>query len=526
MDQFGVLVESMGFKSQRSAPMAHLKSKPKTNFSFPQERENPSRSPLYGDSFVDDLDGIFQAKNNGNSEKSHNYFDDGNYLFGGSFVNSNPQAATQQGSIDLELVFDFKKNSKESSNLYDDLLTSGPRQSNDLFGDFRMNSESSKEDNQETESQFDDLIPGFGGIGPSSNESENHGLESETKFSQPSMANDPFSVFESPTADASSWPFSDPVEQNAGKGSVESSIDELEKFAMGKVPDANDKPYGETLGNIKIPLENKNGKTSTRKDTQAEILREKQREKDKGRVVKDKVTKEKKEAVLNEGNLDDIFGMGAHSGNVNRPSSQTEDPDFDTLFNEKRVPEVKKPSSRPSYKKEKSPSVAIFSNNFSSLFGEATSSSEEFQEIEGESEERRRARMNQHMRTQARMEKALDEKNQRDLKTQHEQEERRRLADSLDYNIKRWSAGKEDNLRALLSSLQDVLWPECGWQTVSLTDLITSTSVKKVYYKATLCVHPDKVQQRGSNLQQKYIAEKVFDLLKEAWNKFSAAELR
>lgn len=59
-----------------------------------------------------------------------------------------------------------------------------------------------------------------------------------------------------------------------------------------------------------------------------------------------------------------------------------------------------------------------------------------------------------------------------------------------------------------------MLWPECGWQPVSLTDLITGVSVKKVYRKATLCIHPDKVQQKGATLQQKYVAEKVFDLLK------------
>lgn len=59
-----------------------------------------------------------------------------------------------------------------------------------------------------------------------------------------------------------------------------------------------------------------------------------------------------------------------------------------------------------------------------------------------------------------------------------------------------------------------VLWPECGWHPISLTDLITGAAVKKHYRKATLCIHPDKVQQKGANLQQKYIAEKVFDLLK------------
>ncbi|KAE8730551.1 hypothetical protein F3Y22_tig00002919pilonHSYRG00161 [Hibiscus syriacus] len=69
------------------------------------------------------------------------------------------------------------------------------------------------------------------------------------------------------------------------------------------------------------------------------------------------------------------------------------------------------------------------------------------------------------------------------------------------------------------------LWPECGWQPFSSMDLITAAAVKKAYRKATLCIHPDKVQQKGANLQQKYISEKVFDLLKEAWNKFNSEEL-
>lgn len=59
-----------------------------------------------------------------------------------------------------------------------------------------------------------------------------------------------------------------------------------------------------------------------------------------------------------------------------------------------------------------------------------------------------------------------------------------------------------------------MLWPECGWQPVSLTDLIQGALVKKFYKQATLRLHPDKVQQKGATLQQKYIAEKVFELLK------------
>ncbi|VAI03921.1 unnamed protein product [Triticum turgidum subsp. durum] len=154
------------------------------------------------------------------------------------------------------------------------------------------------------------------------------------------------------------------------------------------------------------------------------------------------------------------------------------------------------------------------------IFGNARSSSDAFQDVEGESEERRRARLERHQRTRERAAKALAEKNERDMQVQREQAERDRIGDSLDFEIKRWAAGKEGNLRALLSTLQYILWPECGWQAVSLTDLITGAAVKKQYRKATLCIHPDKVQQKGATLQQKYIAEKVFDMLKGYHNYF------
>ncbi|OAE26757.1 hypothetical protein AXG93_1129s1050 [Marchantia polymorpha subsp. ruderalis] len=51
------------------------------------------------------------------------------------------------------------------------------------------------------------------------------------------------------------------------------------------------------------------------------------------------------------------------------------------------------------------------------------------------------------------------------------------------------------------------------------------SSVKKVYRRASFCLHPDKVQQKGGTLEQKYVAEKVFGVLREAWNKFYSEEL-
>ncbi|KAE8663259.1 Auxilin-related protein 1 [Hibiscus syriacus] len=217
----------------------------------------------------------------------------------------------------------------------------------------------------------------------------------------------------------------------------------------------------------------------------------------------------------NEDDLESFF-MGSRPSSAPRPRANTSDPLFDGQ--NKGGPEV-------ASSMRKASSTANIVDDLSSIFGAAASLSGEFQEVDGETEERRRARLERHQRTQERAAKALAEKNQRDLQVQREQAERHRIAETLDVEIKRWAAGKEGNLRALLSTLQYVLWPECGWQPVSLTDLITAAAVKKVYRKATLCIHPDKVQQKGANLQQKYVAEKVFDLLKEAWNKFNSEEL-
>ncbi|KAG6657276.1 auxilin-related protein 2-like isoform X1 [Carya illinoinensis] len=226
----------------------------------------------------------------------------------------------------------------------------------------------------------------------------------------------------------------------------------------------------------------------------------------------------------NENDLESFFSMGSQASVAARPRANSSDPVFDSQSQNRQEPEVTRKSASTSSNIRKVNPTTNF-DDLSSIFGAAAPSSGEFQEVEGESEDRRRARLERHQRTQERAAKALAEKNQRDLQTQRDQAERHRIAETLDVEIKRWAAGKEGNLRALLSTLQFVLWPECGWQPVSLTDMITAPAVKKVYRKATLSIHPDKVQQKGATLQQKYVAEKVFDLLKEAWNKFNSEEL-
>ncbi|TXG52267.1 hypothetical protein EZV62_021436 [Acer yangbiense] len=92
----------------------------------------------------------------------------------------------------------------------------------------------------------------------------------------------------------------------------------------------------------------------------------------------------------------------------------------------------------------------------------------------------------------------------------------------IDAKIRKWLNGKEGNIRSLLSTLQYVLWTGSGWKPVPLVDIIEANAVKRSYQKALLCLHPDKLQQKGAASHQKYIAEKVFDILQDSWTHFNS----
>lgn len=73
------------------------------------------------------------------------------------------------------------------------------------------------------------------------------------------------------------------------------------------------------------------------------------------------------------------------------------------------------------------------------------------------------------------------------------EEEKLALTDQVDARISAWKGGKQDNLRALLGSLDAVLWPEAGWKKVNMSELIMPNKVKIQYMKGIAKVHPDKV---------------------------------
>ncbi|CAK4018744.1 UBA domain-containing 7 [Lecanosticta acicola] len=93
------------------------------------------------------------------------------------------------------------------------------------------------------------------------------------------------------------------------------------------------------------------------------------------------------------------------------------------------------------------------------------------------------------------------------------------LVDQVDARLTAWKGGKADNLRALLQSLDGVLWEGAGWKKVGMSDLVMPNKVKIVYMKAIAKVHPDKIPQDATT-EQRMVSAAVFSTLNEAWDKF------
>lgn len=84
---------------------------------------------------------------------------------------------------------------------------------------------------------------------------------------------------------------------------------------------------------------------------------------------------------------------------------------------------------------------------------------------------------------------------------EREGDEKLALADKVDARVAAWRDGKRDNLRALLTSLDNILWEGSGWKKVGLHELVVASKVKVVYMKAIAKTHPDKVSPEYLHLR-------------------------
>lgn len=115
---------------------------------------------------------------------------------------------------------------------------------------------------------------------------------------------------------------------------------------------------------------------------------------------------------------------------------------------------------------------------------------------------------------------ALIELREREKRAKESEEQEDIVRKKLEPRAKAWSEehGKKKQLRALLASLQIILWPEANWKPVNIGDILDDKKARRVYLKATLKVHPDKTKDLDA--EKRFIAKRVFDALSQAFTEF------
>ncbi|KAI1007313.1 hypothetical protein K3495_g914 [Podosphaera aphanis] len=114
---------------------------------------------------------------------------------------------------------------------------------------------------------------------------------------------------------------------------------------------------------------------------------------------------------------------------------------------------------------------------------------------------------------------AIQRLRQANEKAEKADDEKFALSDKVDTYIGAWRDGKRDNLRALLGSLDGIMWEGSGWKKVGMHELVQNNKVKFHYMKAIAKTHPDKLPQDAST-EVRMIAAMVFATLNESWDKF------
>lgn len=121
-------------------------------------------------------------------------------------------------------------------------------------------------------------------------------------------------------------------------------------------------------------------------------------------------------------------------------------------------------------------------------------------------------------------EKALKEIREREAEKMRAEAEEDVVRQKLEPKIKAWAEehGKKKQLRALLASLDKVLWPGANWKPIGLGDLLDDKKVKLAYHKASRVVHPDKTISLGP--EERFMAKRIFDSLAQAKTEWDSSK--
>ncbi|KAI9023651.1 hypothetical protein CLU79DRAFT_747527 [Phycomyces nitens] len=115
--------------------------------------------------------------------------------------------------------------------------------------------------------------------------------------------------------------------------------------------------------------------------------------------------------------------------------------------------------------------------------------------------------------------KAVADMRARAAQQEADDAERLEKTDEVNEKILGWKAGKEQNLRALLATIDTLLWPGAQWKGAQMSELINPKKCKMIYLRAISKVHPDKLPSTVT-IEQRMLASAIFSTLNEAWDCF------
>eukprot|EP00605_Chrysophyceae_sp_TOSAG23-4_P000535 GSChrysophyteH1.ASY1.ANO1.604.1 assembled CDS len=123
------------------------------------------------------------------------------------------------------------------------------------------------------------------------------------------------------------------------------------------------------------------------------------------------------------------------------------------------------------------------------------------------------------------VQRALEEKQERDTMLRKENDEMDAARARHDSNLTDWAfdaSKKKRNVRTLLTTMQKVLWEGNKWKEIGLGDVLQPKQVKLKYRKAMLVVHPDRLA--GESAEIRFIAKRIFEAINEQYQEFLKAE--
>ncbi|KAL8428776.1 hypothetical protein Efla_004165 [Eimeria flavescens] len=129
---------------------------------------------------------------------------------------------------------------------------------------------------------------------------------------------------------------------------------------------------------------------------------------------------------------------------------------------------------------------------------------------------------NREAKKQQRMLEKLQEVEKRRAHEIKQQQDKLALPVELKLELDRWAKtadGSFKDVRTLLSTMHEVLWPDAAWEPATLSSLMMPATLKSRFRRALLLAHPDKHQSAPPDRQ--YRAERIFQALNESFKAFT-----